>query len=135
MDHFLIEHVPQLSDPSEQALLRDHGADLAASYILMAAPRMKNPSFSAGEEWRLIAYEPKNTDTSRRASTLPTHFRQVAGRVVPYKEVAFDQLPALEVILGFAMPIQADDEGLAVLMEETVGRVLPISRSRVPVRA
>jgi hypothetical protein len=54
--------------------------------------------------------------------------------VVPYKEIVFESLPVTELILGASSPMQIDDQALAVLMENTLGTMFPISRSSVSVR-
>ena len=63
-----------------------------------------------------------------------THFRASAGRVIPFKELRFESLPAFEVVLGSSCPMGPDDLGVLVLMEERLGARLTVRVSDVPVR-
>ena len=92
--------------------------------------------FRAEEEWRLIAYEPKEVEPSTAGEPLGvTCFRGAAGRVVPYKKVKFSPLPAFEVVLGASCPMRPEELGIRVLMDEKLGTRLVVSMSVVPVRA
>jgi len=61
-------------------------------------------------------------------------FSGSVGRVVPYKELVFNVLPAIALVLGASAPIRQDLLGLEVLMEETLGAPIEVSNSPVPVR-
>jgi hypothetical protein len=58
-----------------------------------------------------------------------------AGRVVPYKKIEYDPLPAFEVVLGASCPMRPDELGIRVLMDEKLRTRLTVSLSAVPVRA
>jgi hypothetical protein len=110
-------------------------ADLAADHLWMASPKLKHPSFEAEEEWRLIAYELRGPGAPHgKGPAGETHFRASAGRVIPFKELSFETLPAFELVLGSSCPMGPDDLGVLVLMEERLGARLTVSVSDVPVR-
>jgi hypothetical protein len=110
IDRSLTESLHLINSGRERGLLADIGADLAANYIWMAAPRMKDPAFAAEKEWRLITYAPRGEGSLKVASRAgKTRFRSVAGRVVPYKKLVFSPLPVLQIILGYSTPMPADD--------------------------
>jgi hypothetical protein len=122
--------------PAERARLIEMAAEATANYLWMAGPLIKNRCFTAEEEWRLITYDPKGEGFPENSKvTSPTEFRDSAGRVVPYKKVKFDVLPATEIVLGASSPINPDELPLLVLMEETIGEHLKVERSKVPVRS
>ena len=135
IDDSLTESMGQVSTEPERALLGDIAAELAANYLWMAAPRMKAPAFAAEREWRLITYDPVGHGDLKQASRVgETLFRSAGGRVVPYKDLTFERLPALSIVLGYSTPMNEDDVGLGVLMEEELGKRLPVRRSSATVR-
>lgn len=128
--------MPDLTDPKDVSLLTSVARDVLADLLWKVSPRLKDPAFKAEEEWRLIAYEPKEAAPSTVGEPLGvTCFRGAAGRVVPYKKVEFSPLPAFEVVLGASCPMRPEELGIRVLMDEKLGRRLTVSMSVVPVRA
>jgi hypothetical protein len=127
------QHVGGLSQSEVQGL-EAVAAHLTAQRIWMAAPRLKSHAFSDEREWRLITYDligarvPGTPD-----SQLPTRYRIVARRVVPYLELGYETLPVAEVILGADVSMQPQDPGLTMLIENTKAG-MPITQSQVPVR-
>jgi Protein of unknown function (DUF2971) len=135
IDKILSESFNRL-EPREQASLIEIAAEAAANYLWLAGPLIKNPCFTAEEEWRLVTYEPKGEGFPEKTKvTSPTEFRESAGRVVPYKKVNFGVLPATSIVLGACAPIEPTELPLVVLMEETIGARLEVRRSDVPVRS
>jgi hypothetical protein len=118
IDESLGELLPLIDDERQQGRLKAVAADLAADHLWMASPKLKHPSFEAEEEWRLIAYELRGPGAPHGKGPGTTHFRASAGRVIPYKELAFPTLPAFEVVLGSSCPMGRDDLGVLVLMED-----------------
>ncbi len=136
IDDVMAEWLPLLTTAAERDRLKGVAADLAADHLWMAAPKLKHPSFSAEAEWRLIAYELRGPGTPHGEGPAGrTFFRSAGGRVVPYKKLTFDVLPAFEVVLGASCPMVYDDLGVLVLMEEKLGARLTVKTSEVPVRA
>lgn len=136
IDRSLAEFLPGLADESERKRLIDVAAETTADHLWMAAPRMKHLAFAAEQEWRLIAYDPKGPGVPRGQGTSgDTFFRSTAGRVVPYKKLTFDVLPAFEVVLGSSCPMTQDELAILVLMEECLGGRLTVLQSTVPIRA
>jgi hypothetical protein len=111
-------------------------AEIIGNYSWLAAPLMKSVAFASEQEWRLCTFEPKGLQAPPGLEVpMPTQFRTVAGRVVPYKDVSYEPLPVAEIVLGASAPIRIHDQGLAVLLEERLVSPLPaIKRSSVPVR-
>lgn len=109
-------------------------AEVAVSYLRLAAPRMKDPSFRSENEWRLFSTEAWVPDGRADDPTRKTHFRVTNGRIVPYKEIKFEELPLRVIELGASSPMKESEQSLAVLMENTLGRTFPVVRSAVPVR-
>jgi len=125
-----VSRVPQGEVQSLEAV----AAHLTAQRIWMAAPRLKNPAFAEEREWRLITYDLIGQRVPRSADPeLPTRYRIVARRIVPYMELSYETLPITEVILGAALSMQPQDPGLTILVENTIAGVR-ITRSSVPVR-
>lgn len=136
IDQSLEEFLPILTDARERARLIDVASETAADHLWMAAPRMKHVAFEAEQEWRLIAYDPKGPGVPHEQGTSgDTFFRSIAGRVVPYKKLTFDALPAFEVVLGSSCPMTQDELAILVLMEECLGGRLTVLQSTVPIRA
>jgi hypothetical protein len=105
---------------------------LLTMYLRLMSPRLKDPAFKAEHEWRLItneAWTPREGIPTRE-----THFRSTGGRVVPFKEIKFETLPVTEIVLGSSSPMQDDEQAIAVLMENTLGKTFPVRRSTVAVR-
>jgi hypothetical protein len=120
---------------AERKSLAELAAESAANYIWMCAPLLKNPSFAAEDEWRLITYEPRGEGVPENTRVMsPTEFRDVSGRIVPYKKLKFDVLPAVEIVLGSSAPMEPDELPLVVLMEETLGTQLEVRTSAVTLR-
>ena len=135
IDEVLTENLPTIATLAERKLLIRMASDLAANYVWMAAPRLKSNAFSGEQEWRLITYEPKGEGVPPGfGEDFPTSFRSAAGRVIPYKKFVFDPGSVLGVSLGFSSSVEPDDPALAILMEESFGTRVPISKSSVPVR-
>jgi hypothetical protein len=125
----------ELTTTTETALLANVARDVLADLLWKVSPRLKDPAFRAEEEWRLIAYEPKEAEPSTVVEPLGvTYFRGAAGRVVPFKKVDFSPLPAFEVVLGASCPMRPEELGIRVLMDEKLKTRLT-SMSVVPVRA
>jgi hypothetical protein len=136
----LVSAVIQLAD--EYA--GEHGArfkggdlfeQLAVSYLRLVAPRMKDPSFKAENEWRLFSNEtwvPENN--AENPPTRDTKFRVSNGRVMPFKEIKFEELPLKVIELGASAPMADNEQALAVLIEETLRQPVSVVRSPVPVR-
>ncbi len=105
---------------------------LLTMYLRLMSPRLKDPAFKAENEWRLITNE---AWTPREGiATRDTYFRATGSRVVPYKEIKFETLPVTEIVLGASSPMQDDEQAIAVLMENTLGKTSPVRRSTVAVR-
>jgi hypothetical protein len=129
----LQQNLPKVTG-SEVTDLIDVAAHIASARLWAVAPLMKNQSFAPEEEWRLITYDVKGERVrSKYLTPLPMGYRTVSGRVVPYQELVFDQLPAIEIVLGWSAAMSPDDPGLAQLLRGTSGDV-KIRRSPVPVR-
>lgn len=129
----LQHHVGGLSQ-SEVQSLEAVAAHLTAQRIWMAAPRLKSHAFADEREWRLITYDLSGERVPRSPDPrLPTRYRIVARRVVPYLELRYETLPVTEAILGAALLMQPQDPGLTMLVESTNAGML-ITRSQVPVR-
>jgi hypothetical protein len=92
---------------------------------------MKDGIFRSENEWRLLSREVPGppVDPDKR-----TRFMTANGRIVPYREIRFEELPLRQIVLGASAPIDVDEQGLAMLMEDTLGRRLNVKRSPVPVR-
>lgn len=120
-------------DGSNRDLFDGIVSHLTTMYLRLLAPRMKDPAFKSEDEWRLISNEMWVKGEVEKP-TRKTHFRLTAGRVVPYKEVEFETLPVTEVVLGASTPMLDDEQALAVLMENTLGKTFPVRRSSVSVR-
>jgi hypothetical protein len=135
IDETLGELLPTIEDESGRDRLKAVAADLAADHLWMVSPKLKHPSFEAEDEWRLIAYELRGPGAPHGPGPAgTTHFRASAGRVIPFKELSFETLPAFEVVLGSSCPMSTDDLGVLVLMEERLGARLTVRVSNVPVR-
>jgi hypothetical protein len=135
IDETLGELLPTIEDESGRDRLKAVAADLAADHLWMVSPKLKHPSFEAEDEWRLIAYELRGPGAPHGPGPAgTTHFRASAGRVIPFKELSFETLPAFEVVLGSSCPMSTDDLGVLVLMEERFGARLTVRVSDVPVR-
>jgi hypothetical protein len=135
IDETLGELLPTIEDESGRDRLKAVAADLAADHLWMVSPKLKHPSFEAEDEWRLIAYELRGPGAPHGPGPAgTTHFRASAGRVIPFKELSFETLPAFEVVLGSSCPMSTDDLGVLVLMEERLGARLTVRVSEVPVR-
>lgn len=120
---------------NERTFILRLAADWTAKAIWMAAPRIKDIAFKSEQEWRLLTYEPHGPGVPAQMQVqMPTFFRAVAERVVPYKKLAYEKLPVSEIILGKSSPMLDDEQALAVLMEETIGQHLSVIRSPVTVR-
>ncbi len=135
IDECLGELLPTIAEEGQRDRLRAVAADLAADHLWLASPKLKHPSFEAEDEWRLIAYELRGPGAPHGPGPAgETYFRASAGRVVPFKQLSFDALPAFEVVLGSSCPMGPDDLGVLVLMEERLGARLTVRVSDVPVR-
>lgn len=129
----LEKHLPTIPEVEKDELMKV-AAHIAAARLRAVASLMKHPSYSAEEEWRLITHDVRGEQVNRdRLVQLPTGYRAVAGRIVPYQDLVFDRLPATGIVLGFSSTMVPDDQGLNELLKNT-GMTLPITRSEVPVR-
>lgn len=136
IDESLADLLPTIEDERQRDRLKAVAADVAADHLWMASPKLKHPSFEAEEEWRLIAYELRGPGSPHgKGPAGDTRFRASAGRVIPFKQLLFETLPAFEVVLGCRCPMGPDDLGVLVLMEERLGARLTVRVSDVPVRA
>lgn len=109
-------------------------AELAVSYLRLQAGRIKNPAFVAENEWRLIATTRWSGSVVPRAGDLETHFRVVNGRVVPYLKIPIPRTAIKAIELGAACPMDDDDQGLRVLVEDHQESQVNVFRSDVSVR-
>jgi Protein of unknown function (DUF2971) len=135
IDRALVDALTTIKIPGERDMLVSLASDWTANAIWAAAPLQKDVAFKSEQEWRLVTYDPFGPgvpDAMQRH--LETFFRPVANRVVPYKKLKYDQLPATEIILGHSSPMLDTETALAVLMEKSLKTRLPVSRSRVTVR-
>jgi hypothetical protein len=133
VDRFVGEWIDRMI-PSAREFLLHGAAHLFAGHLRLAASQMKNPAFEAEEEWRLIATESWFEGPAEHL-TRPTHFRSPAGlRVVPYKKLIYQNLPITELVLGASSQMEVDDQSIAVLMEATLEKHLPVTRSTVTIR-
>ena len=134
-DRALVDALTTAKTSGERDVLVSLASDWTANAIWMAAPRMKDVAFESEQEWRLVTYEPFGPGVPEGFQThLETFFRPVANRVVPYKKLRYDPLPATEIVLGHSSPMLDTETALAVLMEKSLKTRLPVSRSRVTVR-
>ena len=134
IDQSLANASPAL-DQSQVEALQKSAETVAAQHLWRMSPRLKHPSFAAEHEWRLIAYEPKGPGAPVGIGPAgPTFFRPSGGRVIPYKEISFETLPAFEVVLGASCPMLPTDLGVLVLMDEKLKARLTVRTSDVPVR-
>jgi hypothetical protein len=128
----------EATDDAEHAVagVAQYGVTLMFSLLRLLAPQMKAPAFKAENEWRLISTEAFRDGEAKEydQKTRPTHFRAANGRIVPYKEIHFDELPLCEIILGSSAPMKANEQALAVLMEDTLKKRLPVRVSTIAVR-
>ena len=131
--------VPQIAstnqrlDPFKNPLMDSFFAEVAVSLLRFAAPRMKDPAFRSENEWRLLSNEVWRPGTAA-TPTRKTHFRTTNGRIVPYKEVDFEELPLRRIVIGASAPMDVEEQALAVLMEDALERRVPVTRSTVMVR-
>jgi hypothetical protein len=88
------------------------------------------------EEWRLITYDLRVDGREHKGLiTLPTNFRTAAGRVVPYCEYSFDEVPITDLVIGASFPMAEEDPALDTLFRNTVkGGAVKVTRSTVPIR-
>jgi Protein of unknown function (DUF2971) len=136
VDNALDEIEPTLTSSRDKEALARVARELVADLLWKVSPRLKHPAFRAEEEWRLIAYEPKEAEPSQAIEpAYVTFFRGSAGRIVPFKKVEFNPLPAFEVVLGNSCPMRPDELGIRVLMDYKLGTRLTVNTSTVPVRA
>lgn len=132
VDEFVGEHRERFVGAGKDLFARI-SCHLAAMYLRLLATRLKDPAFEPEDEWRLITNEVW-VDGKADEPTRPTAFRATAGRVVPYKVIELKELPIVEIILGASTPMANDEQALRVLMENTIGRTVPIRRSTTAVR-
>jgi hypothetical protein len=120
--------------PDDQEPLVDVAARMAADFIWLLAARFKNPCFEGEDEWRLITFDMSGKHVPEGLGTpLEPQFRAVGGRVVPYLEVTYAELPVTRIVLGASCPMAPDEEPLGLFLR-AVKRPVPIVRSLVPVR-
>lgn len=136
VDIVLGRKLKRLTQKIDRSLLVDVALDLVANEVWRVVPTMKAPVFEPELEWRLVASTPKGGVgvPTGKDPTGATDFRAATGRVIPYKELHFDVLPAVEIMLGSSAPIRQDPLALEVLMEEALGAPIELSNSPVPVR-
>ncbi len=126
-----------LSKGDEREFLAELALDTLATQIWLLLPRMKDRSFAAEQEWRLVASVPIGTGVP--VSNLPwgpTRFRSRGGRIVPYKELKFEVLPVVEIIEGASAQTRQEPMALKVLLESTLANSdeVRVTVSPVPVR-
>lgn len=136
VDRILGRKLRQLTRRLDRHLLVDVALELVTNEVWRVAPRMKAPVFEPELEWRLLASIPMGGVgvPAFKDPTGSTSFRPAAGRVMPYKQLRFDVLPAVEIVMGSSAPLRQDLLALQVLMEETLGAAIKLSDSPVPVR-
>jgi len=136
IDAALTEALSSISTNDERDSLRRIAIDLVAAQIWAMAPRVKNPAFRSEDEWRLVASVPRGEGVPLADDPAgETFFRTTGGRVVPYKKIRYDVLPATSLTLGADSSMQQDMPGLRALMEDTLGTTLEPTVSKVMVRA
>jgi hypothetical protein len=135
IDTGLTEALASITVHDERESLRRIALDLAAAQIWAMVPRVKNPAFHSEDEWRLVASVPRGEGVPLADDPAgETFFRTTGGRVVPYKKIRYDVLPAASVTLGADSSMQQDLLALRVLMEDTIGAPLEPIISKVLVR-
>ena len=134
VDDALDKVLRTMSGDSERELLGELARDSLATQIWSISPLMKHPAFLGEDEWRLVAHVPSGPGVPEGSkSEGATYFRQVANRIVPYKEIKFETVPVVEIILGASTPIEEDHVALQVLMEETLVQSDDINVTKSPV--
>jgi hypothetical protein len=123
-------------DSRGNKILYEIAADSAAKCIRAGSPMLKSPAFTSEEEWRLITYDVRVDGLEQKVGTpLATKFRAATGRVVPYCEYSFDEIPITDVVIGASFPMAEEDPALVILFRNTVkGRPVNVVRSVVPIR-
>jgi len=108
---------------------------IVSLYVYHLAIRIKHPSFSEEEEWRLVAHFvsglKEQEDKERKRKIL---FRQVSKRLIPYEELNFSSSAEdmiKEVVVGYSAIIGLDAVQL-LLLENGLNPL--VKRSEVPVR-
>jgi hypothetical protein len=133
----VLQHRIERQESPASRLLFDVAAHSIASHIRAVAPALKNQVFANEEEWRLFTYDLKVTHRKTQPAQIetPKKFRVVAGRIVPYIELSFDEVPVSEIVFGASVSMQVDDPAFTILLRETVGdRAVKITKSEVPIR-
>lgn len=130
---YLAHNLPHFTGAERDDLIAV-AAQITAARLRAIASLMKHPAFSPEEEWRLITHEVRGERVNREHLVpLPTGYRVVSERIVPFQELVFDRLPVMEIVLGWSAAMEPNDQGLDELLQNTCGK-LKISRSSVPVR-
>jgi Protein of unknown function (DUF2971) len=127
-------HARTLSNatPDRLVLMTAHLVSLSVPQL---AVRMKHPSFSDENEWRLVAHVLSLNGVRQDVTGERTglKYRRSNQRVVPYEELRFRETPEVlkEIIVGYSSEIGLD--AVKLLAQEQ--HVSPaIRRSDVPVR-
>ena len=123
-------------DSHESQYLCEAAAHAVANFIRMGAPTLKSKVFENEDEWRLITYDIRvDGRETRGGKQLATKFRATAGRVVPYCEHSFDEVPITDLVIGASFPMTEEDPALMTLFRDTVkGGSVKVLRSAVPIR-
>ena len=96
---------------------------------------LKSSAFANEEEWRLISHDVRvDGNEPRHGVPLAIKFRASGGRVVPYFDYTFGDLPITSLVLGASRPMLTEESGLTIMLRETCAQAVAITRSTVPVR-
>jgi DUF2971 family protein len=133
VDDFLERSLEGIRNTEVEQLLKGSAASMLHSFLRLAAPQMKDGAFTAEDEWRILSVEAFMSGKPYEA-TRPTKFRVAATRLVPYKEITIPADAIRGIVLGYSCSLRDDEQALRVLMDECLGRRIPVRRSAIAVR-
>jgi hypothetical protein len=116
--------------PNPTAEEVEDAAHLSSLWVSFLAVRLKHPSFSEEEEWRLCGQVGSNAGQILDGTALK--YRRTGDRLIPYEECEFTNAMLLEeVVVGYSSSFSLD---AARLFLASHGFPTTVSRSSVPVR-
>jgi hypothetical protein len=109
---------------------------LATEAIRAISMRMKSPAFAGEREWRLMTMGSSVFVDSAPfgGKNFPMRYRAVGSRITPYLVARYDPLPLRGIIVGASAQIDADDDGLQLLVSRCGFRGISFKKSHVSVR-
>lgn len=129
---------------SESDILRylHLAAHMTVAFIRAASSVFKHEAFQYEDEWRMSFQLVLNAKSPRppRGYKFQSGYRSTNGRVCPFGDIIYpqDKFPLESITLGRASAMSEDDEGLRVLLQDSLGpdaasRIV-VTRSEVPIR-